>query len=368
MARTNEGAWGGNFASNKGDRAGWPRSCVSSKSAKRPASPDKQNEAVRDLEQGSRLCYSTPVSYPVPDGCPGGADFGQADIGQSEWARAVNADLVSGDLRSPLPSGGCAYLVGDIGTSKNGADRYQRVIVAYFNLDTSGRLTQDDLETWGTEAGGVPRVEENPEGDLTGETSDNSLALPDDFTDFDTAKVSWVDGTTRIRYADTLIPAFTQGASGQIEYYLKAERGSAIEAASVSGGTICDAISGIIAIDASASAVTLTAIDPSTGTTMATRTFKGPQAVLPRVNMASSYIAQQGFSPDFDRVAATMTIAADNSNHVGWINKSGQFVDVSEAITGAQSGFSDTIQHVSPVFGADGAFYYLSELYDPAEP
>lgn len=313
--------------------------------------------AAPDL--GDNDADATPITYPVPDGCPSGADFGQAYIGQSEWARAVNADLLSGDLRSPLPPGGCAYFAGDIGAAKNGVDRYQRVIVAYFNLDTPGRLTQGDLRTWGTNAGGVPKAEQNLEGELTGETSDTSLTLPDDFTYFDSAGVSWVDGTTTIRYSDTPIPAFTHGASGQIEFYLKAERASAIEAASVSGGTVSDAMSGIIAIDASASAVTLTAIDPSTGTTTATRTFEGPQAVLPRVNMASSYIAQQGFSPDLERVAATMTVAADNSNHVGWITKSGQFVDVSEAVAGAQSDFSDTIQHVSPVFGADGAFYYL---------
>lgn len=113
-----------------------------------------------------------------------------------------------------------------------------------------------------------------------------------------------------------------------------------LEAASVSGGTVADAMSGIIAIDASASAVTLTAIDPSTSMTTATHTFQGPQGVLPRVNMASSYIAQQGFSTNLDRVGATMTVAADNSNHVGWVTNSGLFVDVPEAVVTAQSNFS----------------------------
>ncbi|MEV7757836.1 hypothetical protein AB0O16_07590 [Microbacterium sp. NPDC089180] len=315
--------------------------------------------SVSGPELGDDDADATPISYPVPDGCPSGGEFGQAFISDPAWARAVTADLLSGDLRSPLPPGGCAYFVGDVGTAKNGVDRYQRVIVAYFNLDTPGRLTQEDLRTWGVEAGGVPEDETSIDGNPTGKKSERSLGLPTDFTYFDSARVSWLDGVTTTRYADTPIPAFTQGASGEIEFYLKAERASAIEAASGSGGSVADAMSGIIAIDASATAVTLTAIDPSTGKSIATRTFEGPEAVLPRVNMASSYIAQQGFSPDLTRVAATMTVTADNSNHVGWITKSGQFVDVSDAVAGSQSDFSNTIQHVSPVFGADGAFYYL---------
>ncbi|MDQ1175017.1 hypothetical protein QE430_003324 [Microbacterium testaceum] len=303
----------------------------------------------------------TPISYPVPDDCPSGKEFGLAYVDDPAWARAVNADLLSGDLRSALPAGGCAYFTGEVGTAKNGIDKYQRVIVAYFNLDTPDRLTRDDLRAWGLQAGGVPAVLTDAEGNPTGETSDTSLTLPDNFTYFDSAGVSWVDGVTTIAYSDSPIPAYTQGASGTIQFYLKSERASAIEDASVNGGAVADAMSGIIAIDATSTTITLTAIDPTTGATTATRTFQGAQSIMPRVNMASSYIAQQGFSPDLTRVAATTTIATDNSTHVGWITQSGQFVDVTQAVAGAQSDFADTVQHSSPVFGADGAFYYLDD-------
>ncbi|MFZ8756958.1 hypothetical protein ACO03V_05995 [Microbacterium sp. HMH0099] len=235
---------------------------------------------------------ATPISYPVPDGCPSGKELGQAYVDDPAWARAVNADLLSGELRSPLPAGGCAYFVGDVGAAKNGVDTYQRVIVAYFNLDTPGRLTPGDLRAWGLQAGGVPTEQTDAEGNPTGETSDTSLTLPDNFTYFNNAGVGWVDGVTTMRYRETPIPAFTQGSSGQVEFYLKADRAKAIEEASVTGGTVSDAMSGIIAIDTSATAVTLTAIDPTTGATTATRTFEGTQPVTPRVNMASSYIAQ----------------------------------------------------------------------------
>lgn len=304
---------------------------------------------------------ATPISYPVPDGCPSGKEFGQAYVDDPAWARAVNADFLSGDVRSPLPAGGCAYFVGDVGTAKNGVDTYQEVIVAYFNLDTPDRLARDDLRAWGLQAGGVPAELTDAEGNPTGETSDTSLTLPDNFTYFNNAGVGWVDGVTSTRYRDTPIPAYTQGASGTIQFYLKADRASAIEDASVNGGPVADAMSGIIAIDATASAITLTAIDPTTGATTATRTFEGTQPVMPRVNMASSYIAQQSFSPDLARVAATTTIAADNSTHVGWLTQGGQFVDVTQAVSGTQSDFSDTLRHSSPVFGADGAFYYLDD-------
>jgi len=43
---------------------------------------------------------------------------------------------------------------------------------------------------------------------------------------------------------------------------------------------------------------------------------------------------------------------------VGWITKDGEYVDVTDAITPAQSDFSDAVRQVDPQFGTDGMFYF----------
>lgn len=189
-----------------------------------PASPTPEAEEV------------APVSYPIPDGCPTGAEFGDAYVSDPEWAEALDAALINGEVTTPLPAGGCAYAVGEVGTSETSSSTYRRVIVFYFNLDEPGKLTHSELMEWGVTAGGTPTAETDFDGAPTGEYSDTNLTLPSEFTDWTGADVGWVDGeTSSWGWDETVVPAHTQGANGRIEMFLYADSVAAILAATTSG-------------------------------------------------------------------------------------------------------------------------------------
>ncbi|WHP16642.1 hypothetical protein [Cellulomonas sp. ES6] len=179
----------------------------------------------------------SPVSYPVPEGCPTGQELSLVSVGEDDWAEPLDAASLDGELSTPLLPGGCGYVVGDEGTTDSGT-RYRRLVVEYFNLDTPGRPTQADVRAWGEAAGGVPTEVTDLDGNPTGEYSDTSLRLPDDFTGFTNAVVSWVDGETSWRFdpENDVIPAFTQGANAEVGLYLEAERVEAIQAAAAAPG------------------------------------------------------------------------------------------------------------------------------------
>jgi sugar lactone lactonase YvrE len=47
---------------------------------------------------------------------------------------------------------------------------------------------------------------------------------------------------------------------------------------------------------------------------------------------------------------------------VGWVTDTGQFVDVTAAVTGSGGAFSGKVLHQGPAFGPDGAFYYADTV------
>lgn len=177
----------------------------------------------------------------VPSGCPTGEEFGEAFVSDPAWADPLPARLLDSEVSAALPDGGCAYAVGAVGIAESSGVEYQRVIVYYFNLDTPNRPSRAELRAWGESAGGLPAEETDLDGAGTGEYSDRELDLPDRFTYFTGASVSWVDGETTTRFDDdSSIPAFTQGASGSIEFFLRAVRIDAIRALGDSGAETID--------------------------------------------------------------------------------------------------------------------------------
>jgi hypothetical protein len=111
--------------------------------------------------------------------------------------------------------------------------------------------------------------------------------------------------------------------------------------------------------------VVLTLIDPETGSSRTWRKFES--AGKARIDMMTgsysayyqfAYLVRRMFSPDYSRVAAA-EVLPDGSQHVGWIDAAGAYVDVSAAIMPAKSDFSDLPAHRNPRFGADGMFYFL---------
>jgi hypothetical protein len=197
-----------------------------------------------------------PVSYPVPEGCPSGEEFGTAFVSDADWAEEIDIALLDTALATPLPDGGCGYVVGDGGATDSGV-AFERIIVFYFNIDTPGRATHDDLYNWALAAGGVPATTD------TGETSDTSIELPTEFSTFTNASFGWVDGETSSWFPDDeTIPAFTQGASAQVEFYLPADAVSAMKDASAAGVDASDPTKALAAGLPLTSSVAFNAADP----------------------------------------------------------------------------------------------------------
>lgn len=296
-----------------------------------------------------------PVSYPVPDGCPTAEDFSGAYVDDPQWADGLTVEHLDSDVSATLPAGGCAYAEHEVRTAGDGASTYRRVYVWYFNLGEPGKTTTAELAAWAVAAGGAVSADD-----------EDNYDLPTSFSGWSGADLVMVDGEgSSFGWAEDVIPEFTQGANGRVEFMLGSDRVGALVAAAASGGDAPDSMTGIIAIDntersyGSIGAITLTAVDPDTGASTATRTFNFPTDVVPVINAGNPYFARQAFDPGLQRIAATQTFSSDGSAHAGWVTATGQFVDVTAAVAGDQSDFSSAITHTSPAFGADGSFYFL---------
>lgn len=296
-----------------------------------------------------------PVSYPVPEGCPTAEDFSSAYVDDPTWADALAVEHLDSDVSTPLPAGGCAYAEHEVRTADDGSSTYRRVYVWYFNLGEPGKSTASELAAWATSAGGTVSPDD-----------DDDYDLPTSLTGWTGADLAMVDGdASSFGWTEDVIPDYTQGANGRIEFMLGADRVDALVEAAESGGEAPDSMTGIIAIEntergyGSIGTITLTALDPTSGAATATRTFTFPTDVTPNLNAGNPYFARQAFDPDLRRIAATQTFPSDGSTHAGWVTATGQFVDVTAAVSGQQSDFSSAIKHTSPAFGADGSFYFL---------
>lgn len=70
---------------------------------------------------------------------------------------------------------------------------------------------------------------------------------------------------------------------------------------------------------------------------------------------------QDQFSPDFSRMAATRMRISDRSMHCGWVDKSGEFFDVTEALGEAEASGSDTPVHYQAIGFMDNGETFVYE-------
>lgn len=168
--------------------------------------------------------------HQVPEGCPTAEDVSEAFIQDSHWLEALNVNLLQGELETPLPDGGCGYAVTEVGTSSSSDNTFRRVIVLYFRLGEEGRISQEEIAEWGRQAGGVPHEERDiVTEELTGEFSDSRLDLPQTFTGWTGAHVSWVDGELSTFFFSSedgtrAIPEYTLYATAKVDLYLDSDR------------------------------------------------------------------------------------------------------------------------------------------------
>lgn len=196
---------------------------------------------------------NTPVTYPVPDGCPTAEDFSRAFVSDPTFARQLNAALLDAVLSDPLPAGGCGYLVNNGGNATSSGSTYERVIVFWFNMDSPNRLSTAELTEWATSIGAT-----------AGADGTSDFDLPDSLSGYTNGIVSLVDGVTSFIFDQDsdVIPEFTQGASGRIDFYLSENLADAVTAATDAGVTTADPTTALASGLPSVSYVAFDATDP----------------------------------------------------------------------------------------------------------
>ncbi|MFF2842479.1 hypothetical protein [Paenarthrobacter sp. NPDC057981] len=155
------------------------------------------------------------------------------------FTASIEAKLLDSELKTPLPAGGCAYLYSPPGTSNNSSEKYQRVMVWYFNVNRQGKLTTADITNWAKSAGGTPLKGTDPiNNQTTTDTTGNNFDLPDTFSGWTKSTVVQVSGDNdHFGWEQTVLPAYTQGAQAKIDFALKADKAQAMARASVPGST-----------------------------------------------------------------------------------------------------------------------------------
>jgi len=172
----------------------------------------------------------TPVSYPVPDGCPSTGEMGLAFIDDPDFFEVIDASLLDSELTIALPAGGCGFARIDRANTDPGKAA-RTILVWYFNIGEPGKITRNQLVNWSRDAGGVPMV--STFGDV--ETTDESgldFDLPIEFSGWTGATVAQKSGYL---LTEDTIPEFTQGSTGTIIFTLDADRVAALVAASGNG-------------------------------------------------------------------------------------------------------------------------------------
>lgn len=102
-------------------------------------------------------------------------------------------------------------------------------------------------------------------------------------------------------------------------------------------------------------------LDPVSGKVTLQREFPAPTQALPVLSLFTPVFTSMSFDREFHRVAATSIDTTDGSTHVGWLTDTGEYVDVTAAVSASGGAFSGKVQHIAPAFGPDGAFYFADE-------
>lgn len=169
----------------------------------------------------------TPVSYPIPDGCPSASDFGGAFATNGNGYESVSLAALNSAVATALPDGGCGYADKDTRTSSNSSSQYRNILVWYFNLGSPGKQTRQSLGTWATSAGSTDSF-----------TAQNDvLSLPSSFSTWTGSRVVSFGGPS-LWQNPRIMPAYVQGTSAYITFALDLAKVATLVQATQSGATI----------------------------------------------------------------------------------------------------------------------------------
>lgn len=153
---------------------------------------------------------ASPISYPVPEGCPTAEQFSQEMSSELPYT-AANFSLLSSQLQAPLLEGGCAYVNGNVKTSSDGqAVRF--LYILYFNLGTSNRPTLADFDGWALKIGAT-------------QTEGHDFDLPGTYSGLtEAAAFASGEGTGSTWFSGGTIPEYTQGTQGIVRLWLPSDQ------------------------------------------------------------------------------------------------------------------------------------------------
>lgn len=182
----------------------------------------------------------TPTVLPVPDGCPPPKDLGQAYVADPAWFTAsFDAKLLDSEVSTPIPKNGCAYTYGEPGTSNNSSDKFQHVMVWYFNTNTPGHASTADITAWAKAAGGTPLQGKDHAANQPAppDTTGLNFDLPVTFSGWTNSTLLQVNGSSSFAWDKSTIPAYTQGSQSELDFSVKADKAQAMVRASSAGST-----------------------------------------------------------------------------------------------------------------------------------
>lgn len=163
---------------------------------------------------------SSHASFPVPEGCPTGAQFTEEFASDTPFTE-LSPSLVSSQLEAPLLDGGCAYVF-DGGRTNSDGDRISLITVAYFNLDTPDRPTSAGFTDWALSVGGTA-------------SGQFDYSLPSSYSGL-TEAVAILSGgeSSPSVFSGQAIPEYAQGTSGVVRLWVLKEEADALQSKAAS--------------------------------------------------------------------------------------------------------------------------------------
>lgn len=149
---------------------------------------------------------ASPVSYPIPEGCPTAEQFSEEMAAEIPFT-ALNFSLLSSQVEAPLLDGGCAYVNEKDVTSADGQP-VKFVYTLYFNLGAPNHRTLADFDEWALSVGGT-------------QSDKHSFSLPTTYTGLTEASAfaAGEDVGSQWLFGDVL-PEYAQGTQGIVKFWL----------------------------------------------------------------------------------------------------------------------------------------------------
>lgn len=169
---------------------------------------------------------ATPVSHPIPEGCPTAEHFTE-EMGADAPYIALNFSLLSSQLKAPLPGGGCAFANSEAVTNDEGTS-VSFIYILYFTLNEPNHITTDAFEAWAQSIGSTA-------------TEEYAYDLPDDYSGLTKGRAFLAGAINGSRWLfGDVLPEYAQGSQGIVRLWLPTDDVDALKTDASGGDTAYD--------------------------------------------------------------------------------------------------------------------------------